>query len=317
MTISSAEPLTTICSNAYTCPPEWFDFHLVQGASAQTGGQWFLGREAIVHSSGPHSAVCLHPACLEASQRGRATVSRITGKKEGWTTGQQARKIVAWLGTKRRATSIAAERLAETNWHYQLSEPCELDYGELWDVRAAYWQILRRFESPHVIWTDDTIIPAYADDEVMYRWEIMLDRLDGDKRLRNAIVGAMVGGGAGAIAFRRGELFSLPSVRGPMHDLGAAVVRICYELTELQAGTCDAVYANTDCVLIRDGGVPTFWDDIGLESRRQAQGVTDVRCIGCYKCGEHHTDYYDAETNAQIAERSKPLAHAGYWRHLL
>ncbi len=243
-------------------------------------------------------------------------MKHITGEAKGWTTGQQARAVVKWLGTVRRPSSVAIARLAETNWHYHLAVPGELEYAELWDIRAAHWQILRRFESPHIIWTDDSFISAYADDEVMTRWESMLGKLEYDKRLRNAIVGAMIGGGSGAIAFRRGDLFSLPQSRGPMHDLGAAVVRVCYEITELQADDVDTVYANTDCVMIRDGDHPHVWDELGVVSRLQARGESDVRCIGCYRCGEVQTAFYDPETNMQVPTDSLTLAGAGYWRML-
>lgn len=305
-----------ISSDCWTAPPELWNFHLVKRASAETNGQWFLGREAIVTSCGPHSAICLHPAVLGAAMKGRATVAAITGHEQGWTTGQQARRIVKWLGIKRRASSLAAQRLAETEWHYRLCSPGWFEYGELWDIRAAYWQIVRRFETPAIIWTDEGFIPVWVDDETMLRWQILMERLEPDKRLRNALVGAMIGGGQGTIAFKRGELFSLPRVRGPMHDLGAAVVRICYEACELQAQHSDAVYSNTDNVIMPSRGRPTVWDDLGLTSRMQSRGDVDVRCVGCYRVGDRATDFYDGETNASIPERSPQLAQAGYWRFL-
>lgn len=266
---------------------------------------------------GANGHVLMDAAKWPVVDAARSVVSEILGEEAGFTGGQMARQLLAWLGLGGAPSPIAKASLDATQWHYFLCKPCRLSWAGYFDLRACYWNLLSRCPTLRPVWAVDDVLWMDSTPNTQERWEVLKRALSGCKPVRNALIGAMIGGSTGQIAYSKGGTVSMRSAPGPAFDLGALIVRTGYDVCELEAHHSNAVYANTDCVIIEGEDRPAVWPELDLPFELQAQGETHVCCIGKYRVGSKQTCFYDGHPFSLPFAPDRHLASEGRWRWLL
>lgn len=255
-------------------------------------GTWWLGSATATWACGTYARTFLHERHFDTAMRGRRIVEELTGEPKGWTASQQARAILKWTGLHRSCTPTADRWLSESGWHFHRARCGVHEDQGLWDIQAAYFEVLRRLPSPFVHCRAEGALFPLPSSEAEDRWRRMLSTVGSHKGIRNCLVGLMAGGGCGGFGYRDGSIVRTPILAGPLRDTAALVVRTVYDLTRMAADAGNAVYANTDCVMMDRDREPNVWGDYGFPYRLEAAGQSEVVAIGCYRIGSKQTEIY-------------------------
>lgn len=284
--------------------------------SEQVGGMVYLGPTSLTWVMGRNACRMVNWELREEIERAQAHVAALTGACEAVSPGGMARELLEWVGHSQTPSSLARAAVEACQWHYVRTRCGHHGEGAQYDIRRAYHQLLQRLPGPEVVWAGDEPMFGMADPEVEERWAAMVRAVEGLKQVRNCVVGCMLGGGPGVHCWHKGQVRRLPGKPGPMYNTAALVVRTLYEVCELEAESGEAVYANTDSVMLLGGQIPTVWPDLALGYRLEAAGEVEVRGIGSYRVGPKETGWYRLSAFVQGDDDSPSLAGAGTWRWL-
>ncbi|MCL6567284.1 MAG: hypothetical protein K6U09_12810 [Acidobacteriia bacterium] len=259
-------------------------------ASAQYGGQWWWSNDGVCWVLGKRRAYALWDTRVDAVLRARGVAHELGVDVQAWSVGGVARECLRWVGEREQAGDCGL-RAVDGRWHYYRVRVGE-GVGVLWDMDAAYYQVLLRLPSPHVLMLGARRwLWQHVPSEQESRWRGLLGAVADYKLLRNACVGAMLGGGS-VVCAMGGEWRRLRTPVSAWAGTGAVVVRSVYEACGLASVRGGACYANTDCVLLDGDAVPAVWDDYGLLYSARARGAYDVRGVGVYRVGDVATQPY-------------------------
>lgn len=264
--------------------------------STTVPGVFFVGNYYISHatSSRRRADVFLDRREIADIEAARAIVNKLVGTDTGsYTYAQLARDVTTWLEIRQPAFQKARELVP--NWHYQKCDPWELDDAGMYDMTAAYWQVVNRVPSPKFDILRGRIVWHNLLHSQRRRWDAMREAVAPHKKLRLAIVGVNAAGWAegrshfhGTIAYKDGKPHTIPVLNGALQPMSLLSVRTIYELTQMQAEACDAVYSNADCVVTEARDL-RVWDRWGIEYGCKARGRTRVNSIGSWEIGRKRT----------------------------
>jgi len=259
-------------------------------ASAQYGGQWWWSNDGLCWVCGRRRAYAVWEESLSRVLRARELARGLGVDVQSWSVGGVARECLRWVGAREQAGDCGL-RAVEGRWHYYRVRT-GTGVGTLWDMDAAYYQMMLRLPSPHVLMLGARRwLWQVVSSEVEARWRGLLGAVADYKLLRNALVGAMLGGGTVVCAVG-GEWRRVRTPHSQWAGTGAVVVRSVYELCGLGAMRGGASYANTDCVLLDGDAVPRVWDGYGVLYSPRASGEYEVRGVGVYRVGSLATQPY-------------------------
>lgn len=188
-----------------------------------------------------------------------------------------------------------------TETHY-IPNPEYTPAFTLWDAKSYYYNLLKRFNSWHVIidgggyW--ETVPLCRADER---RRQEVLDIIGENKPLRNALVGAMGGNPQNprtawtSSKCEPGQVrrVKVPGKPGTLRPLALLVRRVGAEITHRQALTLNARYATIDSIGTESRDFPDFLACVG-EVEKKAEGDAAIIALGSWKVGEKSTETYDA-----------------------
>jgi hypothetical protein len=275
---------------------------LALALSAQVGGQVWWSNSGLTWVRGRATQYAVRADALGDVLRARAVCESV-GADPAWSVGACARALLAFVG-RGGTFSEHAKRAVAGRWHYYRVRVATGEQGELWDIDSAYYQLLCRAPSPFPVFiSPDRWLWAWGTSEQMERWARVLIGVGAEKVLRNAIVGCALGADGSTVCACKGELLRVKPRGTGWVGIGALVVRTLYELTGAGASETQAVYSNTDCVLVpeRTQQPPRVWRDAGLACSLRATGAYDVRGVGVYRIGTHATKPYQTASTRQPA----------------
>lgn len=264
--------------------------------SRRSGGSVYLGTYYYNHVPAVGAGIVyLRADELESILSARETVEELTGyEPAGWTYAQLAREVTEWLEIK-QSTFQRAKDLVQ-NWHYQKCIPYELENAGLYDMTAAYWQVVERVKSPVFLIDEHGAIKwQYIDGSQRLRWERMKEICKRHKKLRVAIVGVNAAGWSqgrtefhGTEVYRNGELGTVKPLSGRLQPLSLLSVRVTYELTQMQSIASKSVYSNADCVVTEKPEL-RVWDSWNIQYGCKAAGKCQVNAVGSWSIGDKMT----------------------------
>lgn len=230
-----------------------------------------------------------------------------------------------------------------TPWHYQRCRPGVTEFSILADLKSAYMQVADRIESPLVkLLVTGSVYQLSAPTDLARKWRDLKDFLRGDKELYTRFVGCAAAGieHSGVQWFKLpkdgNEAISCPSpIRGisSLASFGALVIRVCGEVTQLQALALKSRYANIDSVTAdgeylenhagrldadptyRCPGVFQVWNRLGLDYSIKAWGPGHYIARGAYRIGEapfwndQGKGFKDAEFTQPVPGTHKSLSY--------
>lgn len=303
------EPLDAV-GMAWLYESRWDVATLARAASVCCPvGQWWASNDGLSHLRGRRAVHYVSRSRLPEVLRARAVCEGL-GVEPAWSVGGCARALLRWaLGDGHPAPH--ARGYVGGRWHYYGVRVGSYERVWLWDLDAAYWQLLGRLRTPlPVLLRDGRVLWQEPSSEQWERWACLLGSVGGCKLLRNALVGVSLSGLEPSAYWCRGELRRVSGRVGGHVCLGALVVRACYELTgwayNTERGAC---YANTDCVISRRDAPPAVWTDFGLRCSLRATGDAEVRGVGAYRVGDYRTGHYGRALGCGLAHEM-----AGAWR---
>lgn len=260
--------------------------------SERFGGNFFVGRGGhITWQCGRNSVKVINERNLPMIEDARDIAVQLVGDPCGWTIGSIARKLVAWIGSAGDLPTTLARRNVIDCWSFKKCNPCTMELGTMYDLDSCFFTILTRAVTLRPRFTTKGLIWTSPEDGEEQRFRELLEAVKGHKLLRNAIIGAMVGGSKSK-AFAKGKSHTFWTNRGPRVELGAAVVRTAYELTMLETNALGAVYANTDAVIVPGDVEPKIWKAAALPYKIVDRGEAVIQGIGLYKIGNTVTKAY-------------------------
>lgn len=315
--------------------------------SRETGGMVFWSRYALTVLYGDHSTTYV-PATvhdpiagvakplLPALKAAHTCAAELIGEEPGWAYPRIARRLIAWLALGQSPLAIDLKPIMLPDWHYQRVIPGAYEDCSLYDLTAAYWQIVEHARSPLFTFSRDLrrIYWHALSQEQQQRWETLKTVVKPHKRLRLAIVGASSAGWSdpkkiqdGYAVYSKGEPVTGGVPPTQLQPLALLAVRCTYELCQIQSEPSGipgdtlpqvgrgSLYSNADCVVLQgqaDGDVPApaYWQSLGLEYRLKAQGPGRIHAIYARWIGDDDTAPRRAigDRNIWIACQSKRLA---------
>jgi hypothetical protein len=275
--------------------------------STVLGGQWWVGRGAITWVCGRRVAWLVDPSRLQPVHEARSVLTAVGVADPPWSLGGCARGLLRHVGEPQRYSCRAEVLRDQADWGYRHVRPGTYAAAALWDLDAAYYNLLCRLPSPCLTPHPDRLIWHPLLPDARARWLDVLLAVRNCKQLRNTLVGAMCGAGEGALRYIHGERVPSKAMCGPFRAAALLVVRTCYEVAGLQVEASECHYANTDCVLLPSGAVPKLWQGLGLPFSLRAEGPADVRALCVYRCGDYQTAPYGRGLDWQGEPMHTPL----------
>lgn len=208
-----------------------------------------------------------------------------------------ARALLDWVGLKQEFGRPMEALLQtvdprRTCFHYYHCEPGTMKEAALWDIKAAYFQLLCRLPSPLVyLKSDGKIGFQKCEEAALIRWHTMLAAIGSHKKLRNILTGCMSREGGGTF-FSRGRAITSKGKDGVLRPAALTVIRATYELAALAQKQTKAKYSNTDCVITALGCTPDIWQEHGIEFNCQATGDAEIFSLGNYRVGSKATKWF-------------------------
>ncbi len=289
--------------------------------SAEVSGFVYCADHTFTHAAGAHSEVYIVEAIknpitgerellLPKLLAAREVTQKLTGiKNVGYTYSQMARTISAWLNIY-QMPSQNFKQLIPT-WHYQSFIPGVYDHATMWDMTAAYWQVVQRVDSPRVRFVDGRVEFQPIAVEQRKRWNRLLNIFSdprAHKQLRLTLVGVNAAGWRDpaetgvrtTVCFHKGVEQKPKNLSGALQPLALLAVRCTYELTQVQSEISRAVYSNADAVVTTFDGEPDYWQSLGVIYRQKAAGASIIRRMGSYLIGDTMTALYPHDAQFKV-----------------
>lgn len=266
---------------------------------------------------------------LEASHRMAAD---LIGGEPGWTYPRMARSLIEWLQLGQTNLATELRRVLLPTWHYQRVIPGVYEDAYLYDLTAAYWQVVEQVPSPLFTFSADArkLYWQALSTTQQVRWQELKARCKPFKRLRLAIVGASSAGWSepeevhdGVAIFNHGTRQRNHVPPTQLQPLALLAVRCTYELCQIQSEPGNnlegsalypgkgSVYSNADCVVLVNSGQddfgfpsPGYWDELKLDYRLKAEGPARIHAIYARWVGDD-----DTAPRRAIGDRSIWIPH--------
>jgi len=284
------------------------------------GNFYYSGRGSITWLNGSRSVTLIMDRAVDSVIDGRRIVEALTGSVHGWTIGQLAKELVAWIGPPDRTSTRQAIASLKDYWKFCLCTPCTSGDAALYDLESCFYSILSRVKTVRPYFSTRGLLWLDAENPAEEtRFRLLVGAVKDHKALRNALIGAMVGGigETSSQYWHKGRMIPFKTIRGPRVELGAAVVRSAYEIVQLEAQASSAFYANTDSIIISGDKGPKIWPMAGLPFRLLARGEADVQAFGQYRVGHKATKSYNPGSGFPAIEHNPELVEPIYCPWLL
>ena len=245
---------------------------------------------------------------IRKTMEARSIVRELTGTVSGVTTGQCGGELLKWVGKAAVPQKRALEIMEGAAFGYHECTPGEYPAQQLLDLEAAYFQVLSRLPSLRFsVTSHDEIIENPMPPGELSRWREVLAAVAQCKGLRNAMWGKTLGSLSWSKHYHRGELKNVPPFAGPFQTAGLLTARVVYELCVMAAHDCDAVYAQTDGIICRDGYEPASWQRYNMRYNVKASGTADVRYQHSYRIGNAKTKWFHLEGQLRRSEPRRAI----------
>lgn len=149
----------------------------------------------------------------------------------------------------------------------------------------------------------------------MVRHSEIVKALAPHKKVRNCVVGMMIGGPEAVPFYSRGQKYWLQLKPSLNYPAGAVIVRTAYELTAMASAECDSVLSMVDSICTPYFDPPICWQNVGFKVRRLAQGDADIVRLGVYSVGERMSvDYWRGDRDRKATPAPPvPEYQIGVW----
>jgi hypothetical protein len=239
-----------------------------------------------------------------------------------WSVGACARACLAFVCDPQRVATNTDRLIDGIEIGYHDCKPGVYRDLTMYDVKGYYYALMRRLPSLHVEPTHDYLHWHPMRPDERGRWGDMLGAVEGNKPLRNSLVGCAMGASGYRGVWSRDEerpgkarklVLRLPG--GPHRGAGLVVIRTAWELCLLASRQTGSVYSTIDSVTTETGRIPTVWADHGFTVETKAHGLAVICRRGCWKVGNHATKPYTSEHRMMVAA-PKP-DDPSFWYHKL
>jgi hypothetical protein len=226
----------------------------------------------------------------------RATAAELGAEPSGWSLGSVARTVLEWVDCPQKGGGGIVPLLSQSrSVGYYDCKPGWYPSATLIDVQSCYFALWERLPSLRVSYHNAGLQWHKMSEEERGRHRDACVCVAPNKLLRNAVVGAAVGGATGKEykCWSGGRKLTMGLGEGSNAAAAALVVRTGYELCYRAAVESDSVMSSVDCILTeRIPPAVSSWSRVGLRSRIVANGESDVIRCGVYRCGQKYTQPY-------------------------
>lgn len=298
-------------------------YDLAEALSRRFRGQWRATDGWISYNpgggKGRHGLHIMDVGQLESALSARECYKRILEREAGvWSPRSIARLILEWMiegeemiyGRAKHDGDYYGPKIMNgwPEWAYARCIPGEYVFLALYDIKSAYWQMLkrlpglfprlskRRYDSKKYTWCGFGLLSLQGEE----RWEIIKQEADICKPVRLAFHGLMKGGRVqwrgegygGNPVHTSGTMWHSKPYPGMFPVAALLTARAVYELCWEQAMEGSAPYAAVDCVMLWESMEPLVWRSVGLDFHLDAIGEASVKAHGNYKVGSKRTKFY-------------------------
>lgn len=276
------------------------------------GGVYYTG-DSHVHVIGKYvRAWILNEHKAETLELDR--LLRENGIHPGATINGMARNVVKW-GIPEGLVDYGitnVEKILPQDFHYQVACPGIYMNYKLFDLCAAYFQILRRLPSPvcryHQGLKKIIFHPLNPDDS--RHWTKALDIISTSKIARLSAIGSQLSGvgewdkNHRGVLTRKGPSQNLGKIPSTIRCASALCIRILYEVQQMQHESFPSPYMNIDSCALPAHQSPEVWEQYHLDYRMKAQGDLTVEGVGLYEIGGHQSVGFGARARVRSASPS-------------
>ena len=282
--------------------------HLAQFASARGKGQWLIAGGNIFQNLRNAGGWLINWRDYGAIHDAREVCRSITGEAHGWSVASNARAVWTWALPPGDEKPHREKILEGAGIGYHECAPGV--YPDFWnvDMSGCYWELLKRLPSRRFMQLSPSRYVRIAETrQEKKRLALVFERLQNEKLMRNSIWGSCLG------KYRRGTFFcgGVEEESGTYfgtHPTAAYFVgRMAWELTVMACHEGDAVYAQTDGVIMHKDRAPHVWDFYGMPYKVAGFGTADVRYQHSYRVGKKQTKHYQARCTHREAVERVPL----------
>lgn len=281
------------------------------------GVTWVCGRDA------PHGMLVNVNSLQDLKSAQNVLADMGCLPKLPWTRGRMARAALKWVCDLEKSSHRTSHIMEGAKYQYHSCKSGVYKGAKLYDVSSYHYRLLQWAPSLRVSVSPNLNVHwgPFSDHE-RGRFRDLLQGVEGDKLLRNSLVGCAMGGSGRTAAYMRGpgERFRADGSEryrwradatahcrmmelspSPYRGVGLIIVRSAYELCAIAARETQSVYSTADSVCTIDGSKPRVWDDLGLLTRVIGEGDADIIKNGCWRVGLRETQTYRlAEARGKI-----------------
>lgn len=284
--------------------------------SSRHGGQWWPNRIGLTWVFGRQVTYCIDRDSVRHVAGARKSLAPILPKAPGWTPGKLARQVLKYIDCPQTRWANCELLLPEKHG-YASCTPGQYSNMSLFDISGCYWEIFSRLPSMRVVFHTQSKRVQFirTEDGSMARHAQIVQALAPHKRVRNSVVGMMVGGPAEVAFFSHGTRYWLKLDPPQNFPAGAVVIRTAYELTAQASEECDSVLSMVDSICTPSFDPPIVWQLAGLKVRRLAHGDADIIRIGVYAVGDRISAGYWCHDRERVYTPPPPVPeyHIGVW----
>jgi hypothetical protein len=250
--------------------------------------------------------------------RYRNIVEEVTGLSAGWSAGSCATKLLQWAFDKHEADPDDKTIINGGFIGYHECTPDHYDHASMYDAKSCYYQLIKRLPSPKAGITRDGKLrfdPMRPDEKS--KWSEVIAIVEEEKLLRNSLWGVMLGCNTPKTHYHKGECKEDACYFGHSFAAAALVARSAWELCRDAAEETDAVYAQTDGIIVAGNKYPTIWDSVGLIWSLKHSGKAHTVHQHNYKIGDHQTEFYSESDYFKEYNPRAPRPERLYYREWL
>lgn len=284
--------------------------------STRFGGQFWAAKASITWCLGRHVETVIDREIVRHVLPARAAASGLGIEKPGWTPGKIARQAVAYIDSPQKGSGNC-EELIEGRHGYYSCEPGQYEDLQMFDVQSCYWQIFSLMPSIRVVFHQGSkriqFLKMGESEEA--RFEEVKRAFNSCKKVRNSILGVLLGSDEAAAYYTHGEKKYLRLPPGPNRAAGYVIVRTAWELAQHAAIESNSVLTMVDSICTESFDPPGIWESVGLKIKRAAHGPADIVRPGVYQVGDRvSVDYWlgDRERRA-MPHPPAPEYQIGVW----
>lgn len=285
---------------------------LCRRASESANGQWHPSPTGLRWQNGPYSTHCIHPEKYEEINRVCRLAEKFTGERVGMSYGSAARACLKFAFPQHSKKNRDDVLLEGGKIGYHECKPGKWAYGINFDIKGCYYQLIKRLASPRagIGWNGD-IDFVHLNREENSKWRDVLTFIETEKMLRNSLWGAMLGSLEPRWYFHDGEWERGIAYEGHSYGAAALVARSAWEVCRQAAQDTDAVYAQTDGIIVTSGIMPNYWNRLGLVYEPRAAGETYVHGQHRWRVGGKATKWFTKRAiwHEPVARAAQPERH--------